>query len=340
MGSAWHDLPIICKALTENNVDSRFFCMISDDTHPFTLLNDGHLDYLLRIAVQNGIDPITAVQMVTINTATCFRMDNELGSVTPGKCADIVFCEDLKDFKITKVLIDGEEVADEGKMTCEITPFAFPEEAMHTMHVGETITPETFKIPTEKTGTAKVNVIEIIPARVSDIQRVVELPVVSGCLESDLSQDVLKTFVFERHHNTGKHGAGFVKGFHIQCGAMASTVAHDAHNLLVVGTNDEDMALAANTLIECGGGMCAVQNGKVIGLVELPFAGLMNPIQNEIMSEKVEALNEAWEAIGCNIVSPFMTMALIPLACLPDLRLTDRGLVDCNKFCFTTLEVE
>ena len=150
----------------------------------------------------------------------------------------------------------------------------------------------------------------------------------------------MKTFVFERHHNTGTHGIGFVKGFNIKCGAMASTVAHDAHNLLVIGTNDEDMALAANTLIECGGGMCAVQNGKVLGCVELPLGGLMGLLTAEEMSAKVETLDKAWKEIGCNIVSPFMTMALIPLACLPELRLTNRGLVDCTTFSFTDLETE
>lgn len=339
MGSAWHDLPVICKAITEKSIDTRFICMISDDTHPSTLLKQGHLDYIIRVAVANGIDPITAVQMVTINAATCFRMDHELGSVTPGKCADIVLVNDLAKFDVSMVLIDGEVVAENGKMLGELTPIEYPEEAMHTMHVGETITPETFKVPTERVGSSEINVIEIIPARVSDIQRRMTIPVVNGCLESDTDQDVLKTFVFERHHETGKHGAGFVKGFNIARGAMASTVAHDAHNLLVVGTNDEDMALAANTLIACGGGMCAVQDGKVLGLVELPLAGLMNPLPAEVMSEKVESLSSAWEKIGCNIVSPFMTMALIPLACLPDLRLTDRGLVDCNTFSFTTLEV-
>lgn len=340
MGSAWHDLPVICKAVTENNIDTRFAMLISDDTHPFTLLNQGHLDYIVRVAIENGIDPVSAIQMVTINCATCFRMDQDLGSVTPGKCADIVFLDDLEKVHVTRVLIDGDEVARDGRMLEEFAPFTYPEFAMNTMHVGETITKDTFKVPTDKKDKAKIRVIEIIPARVSDIAREMEIPVVDGCLESDVSQDVLKTFVFERHHETGKHGVGFVKGFDIKCGAMASTVAHDAHNLLVVGTNDEDMALAANTLIACGGGMCAVQNGQVLGLVELPLAGLMNPLPNEVVSAKVEALNEAWEKIGCDIVSPFMTMALIPLACLPDLRLTDRGLVDCNRFCFTELEAE
>ena len=146
--------------------------------------------------------------------------------------------------------------------------------------------------------------------------------------------------MFERHKATGKAGFGFVKGFGIREGAMASTVAHDAHNLLVIGTNDADMALAANTLIQCGGGMCTVRGGQVLGLVELPIAGLMQELSAEEMSARVAALAESWKAIGCSIASPFMTMALIPLACLPELRLTNRGLVDCTTFAFTPLFVE
>ena len=338
-GSAWHDLEEVSRSIREHDIDTRFAVMISDDTHPYTLVEDGHLDHIVRRAVGFGIDPVTAIQMVTINCAQCFQMDHELGSITPGKCADIVFSSDLNDFRPFRVMIDGEVVAENGRMLGEFAPYEYPERAMHTMHVGEEITPETFRVPTEKTDEAEVRVIEIIPARVGDYERHMTLKVKEGLLESDTEQDVLKTFVFERHHATGKHGVGFVKGFNIKCGAMASTVAHDAHNLLVVGTNDEDMALAANTLIASGGGMCAVRNGEILGLVELPLAGLMNPIPAEEMSAKVGALSRAWEEIGCDIVSPFMTMALIPLACLPELRLTDRGLVDCTSFRFVPLEL-
>ncbi len=143
--------------------------------------------------------------------------------------------------------------------------------------------------------------------------------------------------VFERHHATGTKGAGFVKGFGFRKGAMAQTVAHDAHNLLVAGTNDEDMALAANTLIECGGGMCAVADGKVLAVVPLPIAGLMSELPVEGVAEQIGELSRAWREMGCAINSPYMTMALIPLACLPELRLTNRGLVDCRTFSFVEL---
>ena len=339
-GSAWHDLKEVGRAITENEIDSRYAVLVSDDTHPHTLISDGHLDHIVRRAIAEGIDPVEAVQMVTVNCAQCFRMDHEIGSVTPGKCADLILVDDLTSFTVKKVFIDGELVAENGKMLAERTESSFPAFAMQTMHVGETITADTFRIATDKQDEVTVRAIEIIPARVGNYERHVTLKVTDGEIKSDVTQDVLKAFVFERHKNTATHGIGFVKGFNIKCGAMASTVAHDAHNLLVIGTNDADMALAANTLIQCGGGMCAVCNGEVLGCVELPLAGLMNPKSAEEMSDKVASLDRAWKRIGCDIVSPFMTMALIPLACLPELRLTNRGLVDCTGFVFVPLEVE
>lgn len=341
-GSAWHDLKEVARSITENKVDTRFACLISDDTHPHTLLSQGHLDHIVRRAVEAGIDILTAIQMVTINCAQCFQMDHELGSITPGKCADMVLLDNLDDLNIKKVWIDGDLAAEDGSIAGEYAPYTYPEWATRSIHIRDAITPETFRIPAKEgstSGTVDVRAIEVIPARVGDYERHITLQVKDGLLESDVEQDVLKTVVFERHHETGKKGFGFVKGFGIQCGAMASTVAHDAHNLLVVGTNDGDMALAANTLIECGGGMCAVQNGQVLGLVPLPIAGLMSDQPVEEIGKIVAGLEDAWKKIGCSMPSPFMTMALVPLACLPELRLTDRGLVDCNRFCFVDIEV-
>ena len=338
-GSAWHDLKEVAKSITCHEVDTRFATLISDDTHPHTLQAQGHLDHIMRRALEEGIDAITAIQMVTINCAQCFQMDHDFGSITPGKCADMVLIGDLNKLNVTKVWIDGDLVAENGQMTMEFAPYSYPDWATHSMHVGETITADTFKIPASA-DQVTVRAIEVIPAKVGSIERHITLQAKNGYLESDPSQDVLKTVVFERHHKTGTKGFGFVKGFGITNGAMASTVAHDAHNLLVIGTNDADMALAANTLIQCGGGMVAVQDGKVLGVVPLPIAGLMNDKPLEEMSQMVENLEQAWAKIGCTMPSPFMTMALIALACLPELRLTNRGLVDCTTFQFVPLEVE
>ncbi|MCL1847752.1 MAG: adenine deaminase [Coriobacteriia bacterium] len=343
-GSAWHDLHALAGVITDRQgqqFDTRFACLISDDTHPNTLYSLGHLDHIVRRAIQEGIDPITAIQMVTINTAQCYQLDHELGSITPGKCADIVFLASLEDCAVTRVMIDGEVVAEQGRELFELSPFEYPQWAIQSMHIKQEIAPDSFKVaaPEGQVFDEKVRtrVIEVIPAKVGTFECFIDLPVIDGCIESDLEQDVLKTFVFERHHSTGTFAAGFTKGFGISCGAMASTVAHDAHNLLVLGTNDEDMALAANTLIASGGGSVVVRNGQVLGHVALPVAGLMNNSSLEEVCAMVTAEEEAWEEIGCTMPSPFMTMALIPLACLPELRLTNRGLVDCRSFQFVDL---
>jgi adenine deaminase len=340
-GSAWHDMPVIIRAILDNKVDDRYACLISDDTHPDTLIQNGHIDYIVRCAIKEGLDPVKAIQYVTINPATCFRMDHEMGSIAPGKCADIVFFDDLNDIRITRTIIDGDIVAENGKMTADIGEGRFPDFAYDTMHVGYEITPDCFKIEApEGKDSVKARVIEIIPNKVGDYERILDLNVKDGLVEADPSQDVMKMAVFERHHETGTKGCGFVKGFGFKKGAMAQTVSHDAHNLLVAGTNDEDMALAANTLVECGGGLCAVADGKVLAVVPLPIAGLMSDLPVEEVAAQVSDLDKAWKEMGCSINSPYMTMALIPLACLPELRLTNRGLVDCRTFSFTDLFVE
>ena len=392
-GSAWHDLHELAGVITDRKgtgFDTRLACLISDDTHPNTLQELGHLDHIVRRAVAEGIDPMTAIQMVTINTAQCYQLDHELGSITPGRCADIVFLSDLSECTVTRTIIDGEIVAEDGKVLFELTPFEYPAWATQSMHIKQEITSASFKVAAPagfvgaggsggsgdstgsggsdgsggsagtggaggaggsggsagtggaggaggSAGSVRTRVIEVIPAKVGTFECFAELPVVDGFVESDLGQDILKTFVFERHHATGTFACGFTKGFGISSGAMASTVAHDAHNLLVLGTNDDDMALAANTLIASGGGSVVVKDGRVIGHVPLPVAGLMNASPLEEVAAMVAAEENAWEEIGCSMPSPFMTMALIPLACLPELRLTNRGLVDCRSFEFVEL---
>ncbi|WP_139651974.1 adenine deaminase [Raoultibacter phocaeensis] len=342
-GSAWHDLAALAPVIADGKIDSRFAVLVSDDNHPNTLVEKGHLDYLIRRAMEEGIDAVTAIQMCTINCATCFKMDDELGSIAPGKCADIVFLKDLESIEVLRVMIDGNVVAENGTPLFDPAPFEYPSWVMHSMHVKDPITPESFVVAPrsldEHATEVTIRVMEVIGAHVGDIERHLNMPVVAGTIQSDAKRDILKTFVFERHHETGTFGYGFTKGFGITRGAMASTVAHDAHNLLVVGANDEDMALAANTLVQSEGGMVVVADGEILGHVTLPIAGLMAPLSAEDMSAKVERLEQAWREIGCTMPSPFMTMALIPLACLPDLRLTNRGLVDCTEFKFVDLLV-
>lgn len=333
-GSAWHDLKEVAKSITAGEVDTRFACLISDDAHPHTLQSVGHLDHIVCRAVEEGIDPITAIQMVTINVAQCFQLDHELGSITPSKCANMVLLDDLAHCHVTKVWVDGDLVAEDGRLVTQWTPYVYPRSATHSVHL-DPLTEADLAIPHEGTA-VHARVIGAIGGKTGTVERFATLPVVDGSVQADPKQDVLKAFVFERHHRTGSRGFGFLQGFGIRAGALAQTVSHDAHNLLVVGTNDADMVLAANELIRVGGGLVAVQNGRILGEVPLPIAGLMSDKSLDEMVALVSDLERAWSEMGCTLPSPFMTMSIIPLACLPELRLTNRGLVDCRTFRFVS----
>ncbi len=332
-GSAWHDVKETVRAITENNVDSRYAILVTDDVHPHTLMELGHLDHVIRQAIRQGVNPITAIQMVTINTAQCFRVDRHLGSISPGRCADIVFLSDLAEVKVDRVMVDGKLVAEHEKMLVEIPSFTYPAEARDSVHLKEKLTPQHFVIKApEGAETVKAHVMEVIEAHVGTYHRMIDMKVVDGQPLHQEADDVAKVMVMERHGGSGTYGLAYVKGFGLTSGAVASTVAHDSHNLLIVGTNDEDMALAGNTLAELGGGMIAVKDGKVLARLPLPIAGLMSDKPVEEVAQAVAGLDEAWKELGCDMVSPFMTMALISLPVLPELRLTNRGLVDCLNF--------
>ncbi len=332
-GSAWLNLPGYLPQLVASGVDTRLCLLCSDDNHPHTLVDEGHMDRILRECVRLGLDPVTALQMATINCAQYFGLAHDLGSVTPGKCADIVLLDDLEGFFARKVFIDGELVAEDGRALFSVEPYAWPDFMTHTMNLGLEPTVETFRIPVDlPDGTARVRAMAIEPGDTITHDAIVEVPVVGGALQADPAHDILKVAVFDRHHGAaGTHAFGFVTGFGIH-GALAQTVSHDAHNLLVMGDNDEDMALAARTLAECGGGEVAVADGRVLALVELPVCGLMSTERVEVVARKVAGARRAWEQMGCTMPSPFMTMGVMSLACVPELRLTNRGYVNCLTF--------
>lgn len=342
-GSAWHNLSEVSKAIPQYGIDTRRICLVSDDVHPSTLLSEGHLDRLLRMAVSCGIDPVSAIQMVTINVAECFGLSRELGILAPSMCADIVLLKDLDTFTVEQTFINGKIVSDQGKPLFKSSSFTWDDSMKHSMHIGIPITENTFTIPapTPMLSASGTNVRVIAATGGSTLTKEEHwtLPIRNNAIECDPSHDILKAFVFERHHNTKSYAYGFVRGFGIH-GALAQTVAHDAHNLLVIGDNDSDMALAANELITCGGGEVAVQEGSVLHKVELPLLGLMSDKPAEEVAADVLAMENTWKAMGCTMPSPFMTMGLLSLACIPELRLTNRGYVDCLTYQFVPLEAE
>ncbi len=337
-GSAWQDLEELLPVVLENDIDTRFVTVISDDTHPNTLVEYGHMDHILRKCVRLGLDPISAIQMCTINTANCFNVQKDFGSIAPSKVADIVILDNLTDFNAIYTIIDGEVVFENGELVKELPKYDFGGAELNTMNLTKTFSKNDFEIKAPiDNGVIKTNVIEVIEVKAPTHHRVIEMNVVDGIVAQDLSRDILKVSCIDRHNNIDQKGLGFVKGFNIKEGAVASTIAHDTHNINVVGTNDKDMAFAVNELIKCGGGIIVVKDEKVIAKLELKLAGLMSLEDIHTVAENVEEIERGFEEIGCNIKSPFMTMALLSLAVIPSLRLTNKGLVDTDNFKFIEL---
>jgi len=339
-GSAWRDVAEVIKCVTEQKLDTRHAILVTDDRHPKTLMMQGHVDDVVRRAIEEGVDPIAAVQMATLNAAEHFKVSRDIGSVAPSKCADIIILDSLSKVSIDTVIADGVVVAKHGRMLVDLASPKYPDFVKRSIRLKRQLTAEDFvvKAPIEE-GKVKVHVIGVVEAKTFTKHLQEELPVEKGKVQLSLGKDIAKVAVVERHKLTGNIGLGFVGGFGLKEGAVASSVAHDSHNLLVVGMNDYDMAVAVNKLAEVGGGMTAVKNGETIGIVELPIAGLMSDEPVEKVSGQVEKLYKAWVALGCTMASPFMTMSLLALPVLPELRITDTGLVDTQKFQFVNLLV-
>ena len=341
-GSAWKDVPETIRAVTETDVDTRHLLLVSDDTHPDTITEKGHLDRVLRVAIANGLDPVTAIQAVTINAAEYYGVDNDLGALSPGKIADVVFLEDLATVDVGRVMVDGALVADDGEWLdtgalpggadhTEAVHDAYPEWARDTVAIDAPTAPD-FAIPApDGAETVEATVIRAHENEVGTTRETATLPVEDGTVAA--ADGVSKAAVLERHGGDGSIGRGFVTGFGFERGAIASTVAHDSHNLLVVGTDDAAMERAAQRVVELDGGMVAVDD-EVLAEVPLPVAGLMSDQPLSTVASQVSDLERAWRALGCDLDSPFMTMSLVALAVIPELRLTNRGLVDTVEFEF------
>lgn len=340
-GSAWDDLPEVIKAITEQKIDTRLALLVSDDLHADTLLKYGHMDYIIRLAVSKGVRPVTAIQMATLNTACCFGMERDIGSVSPGRFADINILSDLAQVKVEKVIINGELVAEKGRLTVPVGGYVYPERLRTSVKIARKFLPSDFIVKAPLgTESAKVRVIGVHDSNVLTTEMVEALPVRNGEVELTTEKDICKVAVINRHEADGGMSVGFVHGFGLKKGAVASTYAHDAHNLIVLGMSDADMAFAVNALVENSGGMTAAVGDKVLALLKMPIAGLMSDLSTQEVAEALSELSEAWAALGSPLASPFMTMSLLSLVVIPEIRITDKGLVNVYDNSFTTLFTE
>jgi adenine deaminase len=333
LGSAWFDVAPQVKAITELGLDSRNFVLCTDDSHSGTLVNDGHMNRVVRHAIACGLPPMTAIQMATLNTATHFGLERELGSITPGRRADLIITSDLVALPIELVMAQGKVLAEHGVLTAPLEPWDYPDFAKDTVHL-QPLTAASFAIaaPAGKNAvTARVIGVIENQAPTRALERT--LPVEEGMVVPDRAGDVAQIALVERHLGSGAVVNALVSGFgyDVDC-AVASTVAHDSHQMIVVGTNRDDMALAANRLGEVGGGAIVVSKGEVLALVELPIAGLMSDERAEVVAVKAGRLVEAMRECGCTLNNAFMQHSLLALVVIPELRISDKGLIDVRTF--------
>jgi len=337
-GSSWHDIAAQVRAITELKLDSRHFILVTDDSHSETLVNDGHMDRVLRYTIAQGVPPITAIQMMTLNTATHFGVARNVGLIAPGRYADIILSRDLPEFKADMVIAKGQVVAEDGQLVIDLPVFLYPDWATHSVHLKHSLSAENFQLKAPIKPKVVANVIGIVENQAPTRHLKMEVAVQDGEVKLSIPIDLAKIALIERHHGTGEVQIGLVNGFgfNVPC-AIGSTVAHDSHHMVVVGTNEADMALAANELARVNGGQVVVKEGKVIGLVDLPIAGLMSNEKAGTVAEKAASVLNGFRACGCTLNNPNMQLSLLALVVIPELRISDKGLVDVNKYKFIPL---
>lgn len=332
-GSACQDLRNLAKGVTPFNSNRCLLC--ADDMQTKTILTVGHLDNSLRICVEEEIDPIIAIRMATLNAAQCYNLEDR-GAIAPGLKADIVLFDNLKDFNVDNVLIDGKEVAKSGEYKLPIS-FYDPSSTKGSFHVKD-FSKDKLKLTI---NSDKAYAINILPGGVVTSKEVVSIQRdENNGFVYNKEEDVVKVAVVERHQNTGNVAVGLLKGYGIKEGAIALSIAHDSHNIIVVGVNDDDMAYAVEELINQGGGIILVKDKEVIESMPMPIAGLMSDKSGEWVAEKLTNIHEvAHESLSINdTVEPVMTLCFMSLAVIPELKITDMGLFDVTEFKFISIE--
>jgi adenine deaminase len=332
-GSAWHDVVSQVAAITSKGLDPRHFLLCTDDSHAETIYS-GHMDRVVRVAIEAGVPPMTAIQMATLNTAEHFGVSRKMGSIAPGRSADILLVDDLKDFHAKTVIVRGVVAAENGKVLVTIPSFPYPAWVMNSVKIPRKLSAGDFSLKAPPSSEkVNVNVIGIIENQAPTRHLHMEIAVKDGELQTDIRRDLAKIALIERHHGTGIVQVAFVSGygFTAPC-AVASTVAHDSHHMLIVGTDENCMAIAANRLAETGGGQVVVRDGKIIGEVQLPIAGLMSNERAEVVARKAASVLEGFKACGCELNNPNMQLSLLGLVVIPELRISDKGLVDVTRF--------
>lgn len=338
LGSAWHDVDEQVRAITELGIDPRRFILCTDDCHAETLISEGHVNRAVKRAISRGLSPMTAIQMATINSAEHFRLSHEIGMIAPGRYADLLLVSDLAELRIEAVFARGKQVVQDGKLLIDLPPYPYPDWVRSSVRLGRALSPEDFrlKVPaglSDQVAEITAHVIGVIENQAPTRHLIRRVSVRSGEVIADLERDLAKVALVERHQGNGIVQLGLVSGFgfSVPC-AVATTVAHDSHHMIVVGTSNQDMAVAVEVLQRSGGGQVVIREGRVIGLVELPVAGLMSPERADVVARQAATVLDGFKACGCQLNNPNMQLSLLALVVIPELRISDLGLVDVTRF--------
>jgi len=330
-GTSAKNLDALLPLVTVRNSDR--FCFVSDDLHAEDIQDRGHLDFVVRKAVVSGLDPVTAIRLVTLNPAAYFRL-HKRGAIAPGYRADMVILNDLNEFEVADVYKDGRRVVRDGQLAAlEWHPSDSSFVPAGPLRIAP-LRPDDFHIP-HSGGRARI--IELVPGQILTRIRMESVPSVNGLVKTAPQNDLLKLAVVERHTASGNIGLGLVSGFGLQEGAIASSVAHDSHNVIVAGVEDEEICRAVEVVRDMGGGLAVVRGTETLASVPLEIGGLMSrePLQNLVPQLKI--VKKAAAGLGCPLEEPFMALSFLALPVIPELKLTDKGLVDVNRFEFVPL---
>jgi adenine deaminase len=350
-GSSERNLRDLVTGILRENLPTRHMLFCVDDKFSADIAAEGHIDYNVNQAIKLGLDPIKAIQIASLNAAEHFRIDDRLGALTPGRWADFILCDSLQTIKPSQVYVGGQLVAENGRLVAKVKPIKYAAWLRNMVKVKRGTKPAdfVFRHPERSraaahskglTDSVKVRVIEIVPDQIINYFREAELKVVNGEIQPDITHDVLKIAIVERHGKNGNSQVAWCKGFGLKRGAIGGTVAHDHHNIVVLGTNDADLAAVVRRLAKIKGGFVAVENGKVLAEVPLPVAGLMSDKPAAQVNAALNKLNTAAHSLGSPLNSPFMTLSFVSLPSIPEAGLTDKGLVDVRKRKFVDVVIE
>ncbi|HDL85095.1 MAG TPA: adenine deaminase, partial [Candidatus Acetothermia bacterium] len=338
-GSSERNVDALIGGVVEHGTETRNIMFCTDDKHTADIRAEGHINYNVNRAIELGLAPMEAIRMATLNTAQHFHIEHLLGSISPGRYADFILAPSIEHIEPQRVFVNGELVAQDGRLVADVPHIDYPDNLRHTVRLHHNLADDEFTIPASGESICAW-VIDLIPGQIVNNAAEATLAVKDGIILPDIGHDVLPMFCVERYRKNGNIGRGLIHGFGLNHGAIAGSVSHDHHNIVVVGLDKHDMRVAVEALVETQGGFVVVRDGAVAAILPLPLCGLMSEEETAVVDRKLAAVREAARTLGCPLDTPFMALSFVSLPTVPALGLTDRGLIDVLNHRIVSLSID